>query len=470
MTESTANLPFFFGLSEEQVAGFMDMGRKISLQKDEVLFSEGDDARGLYIVLSGELTISKEISGRHTILARVQPGAFVGEISLLTGRPHTATVSAEVDSRLLFLKADLFEETLNASPVTRLIFGTMAERLRANEAMIQQHEKLSALGKLAAGLAHELNNPSAANLRAARQLPEAFTTLQNLAFKLNQFKLNREQLNYMSELQEKLVQQAADPVMLDPIDLSDREEALAQWLETQGIPDAWRFAPTFASAGVGERQLTELRDTMGQRVFEEALTWLEGMLTLTNLLTTVQQSTTRICELVSAVKSYTYLDRSALQYVNVHEGLENTLTIMAHKLRDVTVNRHYDHTLPPILVHGSELNQVWTNLLDNAVDAMDGQGQIDIRTWPEDDMVIVEIADNGPGISPEIQSRIFEPFFTTKEVGRGSGLGLDIVYRIVVHKHHGDIRLQSEPGNTRFRVYLPTTPREETVEPAPAEE
>ncbi|MFW5942065.1 MAG: ATP-binding protein [Chloroflexota bacterium] len=470
MTEAIGNLPFFFGLSEEQVSSFMELGQKVSLQKDEVLFSEGDAARGLYIVLSGELTISKEISGRHTVLARVQPGAFVGEISLLTGRPHTATVFAETDSRLLFLKADLFEETLNASPVTRLIFGTMAERLRANEAMIQQHEKLSALGKLAAGLAHELNNPSAANLRAARQLPEAFTTLQNLAFKLNEFKLSREQLHYMSELQEKLVQQAAEPLMLDPIDLSDHEEALARWLEEQGIPDAWRFASTFASAGVGESQLAELRDTMGRRVFEEALTWLEGTLTLADLLTTVQQSTARICELVSAVKSYTYLDRSSLQYVNVHEGLENTLTIMAHKLRNVSVNRHYDHTLPPILVHGSELNQVWTNLLDNAVDAMDGQGQIDIRTWRDDDMIIVEIADNGPGIPPEIQSRIFEPFFTTKDVGRGSGLGLDITYRIVVHKHHGDIRLQSEPGNTRFRVYLPTTPKEEADEAESVEE
>jgi signal transduction histidine kinase len=202
-----------------------------------------------------------------------------------------------------------------------------------------------------------------------------------------------------------------------------------------------------------------LRERLGIERLEHALTWLEGMLTVRSLLNTIEQSTKHICELVGAVKDYTYMDRSTVQDVNVHDGLESTLTIMGYKLRDVAVIRDYATDLPPITAHGSRLNQVWTNLIDNAVEAMGERGKLEVRTWREDDSIVVEIADNGPGIPPEIQKRIYEPFFTTKDVGRGTGLGLDIVYHIVRQEHRGEIRLQTEPGNTRFQVYLPLQTR-----------
>ena len=455
--EEIKQIPLFAGLDEEQVAVCWEMGQEVTFGKGELVFSEGAMPRGLYILLSGELTIIKQIVGRQSVLARISPGSFVGEISLLTGVPHTASAYAEEDSRLLILSVDLFEETLNASPLIRIILETMAERIRATEAMVQQQEKLTALGKMAAGLAHELNNPSAANLRAARQLPGALTMLHDLVFKLNEFHLDQEQLSHLSELQQMLMQRAARPVWLDPLEQSDREEALATWLQGQGISEPWRLAPTFVTGGVSVEELTGLRDHLGRDIFEDALVWLEGMSTVSGLLTTLQQSANRMCDLVGAIKSYTYMDRSPIQEVNLHEALDNTLTILAHKLEEITVDCHYEPDLPIITAHGSQLNQVWTNLLENAIDALQGKGRIDIRAWRNGDRVLVEIADNGPGIPPEIQHRIFEPFFTTKDVGQGTGLGLDIAYRIVVHEHKGDIRFTSQPGDTRFQVTLPIT-------------
>jgi signal transduction histidine kinase len=453
--EEIKQIPLFADLGEEQVAAFWRMGQEMSFRKGELVFSEGDMPRGLYIVLSGELTIIKQIVGRQSVLARIPPGAFVGEISLLTGVPHTASAYAEEDSRLLILGVHLFQDTLNASPVIRIILETMAQRIRATEAMVQQQEKLTALGKMAAGLAHELNNPSAANLRAARQLPAALTLLHDLVFKLNEFNLDQEQLSHLSELQQLLMQRAARPVWLDPLEQSDREEALTSWLQSQGVGEPWRLAPTFVSGGVSVEELADLRDHLGSDIFEDALVWLEGMSTVSGLLTTIQQSASRMCDLVSAIKSYTYMDRSPIQEVNVHEALDDTLTILSHKLQGVTVERHYDPDLPIITAHGSQLNQVWTNLLENAIEAVQGKGHIDIRTWRNGERIVVEFADSGPGIPVEIQRRIFEPFFTTKDVGQGTGLGLDIAYRIVVHEHKGDIRFTTQPGDTRFQVTLP---------------
>lgn len=456
MDEALKHIELFNGLDEQQITALLQLGQEMRVAAGELLLREGDEARGLFVLLRGSLEVTKEIAGRSTLLDQIQPGSFVGEISLLTRLPHMASVHAEADSVLLFFPRQLFEDSLDASPIIRVILQTMSQRLRATEAAVQQHEKLSALGKMAAGLAHELNNPAAASLRAVQQLPQALLTLQSLVFQLNELGLEGDDVAYLTQLQEQLVARAAAPQPLDPLARSDREEALAAWIEAQEIDEGWRLAPALVTAGVDSEQLEALRKRLGGDRLEHALTWLEGMLTVHALLNTIEHSTGRICQLVSAVKEYSYMDRSAIQDVDVHEGLESTLTIMSYKLRDVDVTRNYAPDLPHITAHGSRLNQVWTNLIDNAVDAMNGQGELEVSTWLDDEMVVVEIADNGPGIPKEIQPRIYEPFFTTKDVGQGTGLGLETVYHIVTQEHQGEIRLESEPGNTRFRIYLPT--------------
>lgn len=457
MDQALKEIDLFNGLDESQIQALLQQGQERRVATGDVLLHEGDEAQGLFVLVEGQLEVRKSIAGRATLLGYIQPGSFVGEISLLTNMPHSATVQATADSRIVHFPKQLFDESLNTSPLIRAILRTMSQRLRATEATVQQHEKLSSLGKLAAGLAHELNNPAAASLRAVQQLPQSLLTLQSLVFQLNELGLSAEDVAFLTSLQDDLVARAANPARLDPLTRSDQEEALASWIEAQGIDEGWRLAPALVTAGVDEAQLSALRQRLGAERLAHALTWLEGMLTVRALLNTVEASTVHICELVSAVKEYSYMDRSPVQDVDLHDGLESTLTIMGYKLRGVAVERNYAPDLPHITAHGSRLNQVWTNLIDNAVDAMNGEGLLRLRTWRDEDRVVVEIGDNGPGIPEDIRHRIYEPFFTTKDVSRGVGLGLDTVYHIVTQEHHGEIRLSSQPGDTRFQILLPTS-------------
>jgi signal transduction histidine kinase len=372
--------------------------------------------------------------------------------------PHMAAARVTIPGRVLQFSADHFRSALEASPVLSLLVSTMTQRLRQTESLVQQYEKLSALGKLAAGLAHELNNPASANLRAAKQLPEMLTGLQSLVLRLNQLGLSAEQLSFLSEFQDSLMVRASQPKSYDPLTQSDLEEQLAAWIDAQDKEaEGWRLAPMLVSAGMDIAELEGLKARLGADALCAALAWLEGMLRVVDLLRVIEQSAVRISDLVKSVKAYAYMDQSPQQEVDIHDGLENTLTILRHKLNGVAVTREYDPSLPRVTVYGSELNQVWTNLIDNSISAMAGSGEIRLRTWYDNDRVLVEISDNGPGIPREVQSRIFEPFFTTKAVGQGTGLGLDITYRIVVERHHGNISFTSEPGDTRFRVCLPVT-------------
>lgn len=318
----------------------------------------------------------------------------------------------------------------------------------------KQQEKMMALGKLSAGLAHELNNPAAAARRAAQSLRDTLPTVQAQTLQLGGLNLNAHQINMLAAFQQRLTAPTAPPVPLPPLEQSAREDEIGAWLAAHEIPAAWKIAPAFVTAGISGDDLAALAEQFSAAQLVLVLHWLHGTLENAGLLVIIQESTQRISELVAAIKAYSHMDQAPLQEVNLIQGLESTLTVLRHKLRNVRVVREYDPNLPLIQARGGELNQVWTNLIDNAIDAMHGEGEITVITRAADHFVMVEIADNGPGIPPEVMPRLFEPFFTTKEVGVGTGLGLDISYRII-QQHHGTIEVQSQPGRTRFIVRLP---------------
>jgi signal transduction histidine kinase len=318
--------------------------------------------------------------------------------------------------------------------------------------ILKQQEKMMALGKLSAGLAHELNNPAAAARRTAQTLREALANIQVQTLHLGTLGLSGAQVAALTALQQRLV--GVSHLPLPPLEQSAREDEIGAWFEAHAVVDGWDMAPTFVNAGIAPDDLFTLAEQFSAAQTGTVFKWLHGVLEADGLLEVVQESTQRISELVAAIKAYTHMDQAPVQEVNLVRGIETTLTVLKHKLSQVQVVREYSPNLPLIMARGGELNQVWTNLIDNAIDAMHGEGQITVIVRAENDFVMVEIADNGPGIPPEIMPRLFEPFFTTKEVGVGTGLGLDISYRII-QQHQGTIEVQSQPGHTRFIVRLP---------------
>jgi len=446
--------PLFEGLSDEELQQLMDMAEPLSLRAGEILIKQGEMGDSAYVVISGEFEIQKQ-AGQSLIKIDVRnPGDVVGEMALLSQAPRNATVIAKTDGETLCVPKEAFEKLLSSSTTASLaVLHWVMARLTQNESLLHQQEKMAALGTMSAGLAHELNNPAAAAQRSAAELNKALLKLQVLTHQIEATAFKENQTDWLDDFMRESSRRFASPVKLEALERIELVDQLQAWLEANGVESAWDLAPAMVTFGWKIEELEKLR---GSAFFNLSIQWLGiGCLTL-GLLSEVRQATERLSQIVQAMKSYTYLDQARLLEVDVHEGLENTLVILQHKLKQgVTIKREYSPNLPRIEAYASELNQVWTNIIDNAVDAMNGKGEIVLRTYVEDKHVIVEIADNGPGIPENIRSRIFEPFFTTKSPGKGTGLGLHISHDIVANRHRGQLLVESKPGATKFKVVLP---------------
>jgi signal transduction histidine kinase len=329
---------------------------------------------------------------------------------------------------------------------------------RNAESLIGSRRRLLALGELSAGLTHELNNPAAAAVRATAALRERVAGMRHKLAILAKKDIDPDLLEQLIDVQEQLVKQVASAPPLTAMQQADREDEVGDWLDDHGLEQAWDLAPIFVSAGLTADSLDQVLESVGDSLIDGATRWLAYALETEMLMGEIEDSTTRVSALVGAAKQYSQMDRAPHQWVDVHDGLDSTLVMLHTKIGDgIKVVKDYDRSAPTVPAYAGELNQVWTNLIDNAVSAMGGEGTLTVRTARVDDCVQVEIGDTGPGIPAEHRQRIFEPFFTTKGVGEGTGLGLDISWRIVVDRHHGDLRVESQPGDTRFQVLLPVT-------------
>jgi signal transduction histidine kinase len=461
VADTLRRVPLFSDLPEDKLAWISDHGREIRLEPGTRIASQGDPPDGFYVVLEGETEWTRRVGDKDVFVVSLGEGSIFAELIMVLDAPYPTTGHAATPVRLLKLDRPAFWEMLRICPaVLRGILATSVERAELHEAVSQKHAKLISLGTMAAGLAHELNNPAAAAGRSAQEAREVFRESSARAVKLGALAMSPEERAFVADLPAQLARRAERAPELDSLERSDLEDEVAVWLEDRGVEDAWDLAPTLVGAGLDVGWLEELEGRLPDGSVGEVLAWLASELMGDELLREIRQASARISELVGAVKSYSHMDKSSLREADVKKGLENALVILGHKLKkgNVEVTREYEEGLPPVCAHGGELNQVWTNLLDNAIDAVEGDGHVGVRAVREGDRVLVEVSDDGPGIPEEIRDRIFEPFFTTKEVGKGTGLGLDISYRLVVDKLGGDIRVSSEPGATRFEVRLPVSP------------
>jgi signal transduction histidine kinase len=450
------NLAIFHGLPEEQLDWFCLKGQRVELQTGDHMFERGDPATALWVVVRGVIQGFEEIGGEWLLVATTVAGEVTGMLpfSRMTHYPRH-TVAAE-PSLVLRLDAKLFREMLDVSHelVQRLV-AEMSDRVRGDVRLEQQGEKMMALGRLSAGLAHELNNPATAITRASARLSEHRAKLPALVAALAGRRLSAEVLGGLEKLRRSAV--VDEPNRLSAMERGQLEEELSEWLEVRGVGGAWEMAPTFADVGLRVENLAGATEDVPEEALEDVVAWLAGGIESDRMVVEINAAAGRISGLVASIKTYSHMDRSQdHKPTDVRAGLDNTLTMLGHKLkaRAVVMAREYEEGLPLIPANAGELNQVWTNLIDNAIDAMGDEGRLTLRAQRNDLWVEVEIEDDGPGIPPELRSVIFEPFFTTKEVGVGTGLGLGIAQRIV-KTHQGHIEVRSRPGETVMCVRLP---------------
>jgi signal transduction histidine kinase len=454
MMSDIQTLPIFVDVTDDEMTWLIANSSEVTVSKGDYFFREGEAARHFYIVIAGELQVTRTLNGEQIVLGTTPRGIIGGELWLLRGTPIEASAQAIVPTRLMVFEFRSFLGIFaNCPSVGVHILRVAAERMSNFATLVKQQEKMAALGKLSAGLAHELNNPAAAARRSASTLRGALAAWQSHTFAIAGLGLTADQVNQLLAFLHLLQSRAATLSPLSPLEQSDRELVMEDWLNEQAVNNAWEIAPIYVTAGVTIDELQPLVAMM-PTAKPTLLVWLCEWLTASGLLDEIEQSARRISELVSAIKSYTYMDQGKWQDVDIHHDLDNTLLILKHKLKNIQVERNFCSDLPRIAARGSELNQVWTNLIDNAVDAMNGNGTLALITRYENNFVMVEITDTGPGVPAHVLPHIFEPFFTTKEVGKGTGLGLDITYRII-QQHRGTIEVQSKPGQTRFIVRLP---------------
>ncbi len=453
-------ISLFEGMDHEDLDLIAQTVNTVSLPAGEILFYEGEEGNHAYFIKEGELEILKDSNGREVLLAVRREGAVIGEMALLQSLPRSATIRARSDAILFAIGKKEFDQLLQSSPsAMQSIFQTILSRLKNDQVALRQSEKMAQLGTLTAGVAHELNNPAAAVKRSADSLVKEIQTLDEAYANICRLEFDTDQWKILDELSDKALKNAAEPPELDALTRSDRENTIEDWLYDHDVENAWMIAPNLVNLNFNQDDLSALAVQFPAERLSCIIEWLNATYTVYSLLNELSLGSGRIFSIVKSLKSYTYLDQAPVQNVDIHEGLDSTLTILHHKLKTSKVNvvRDYSENLPEVMGYGSELNQVWTNIIDNAIDAISGQEdpRIILRTRKESDWVIVEIEDNGPGIPEDVQPNIFDAFYTTKGPGKGTGLGLNITYNIVVQKHRGDIKVRSEPGQTIFEVWIP---------------
>ncbi len=461
----------FEALDAEKLDWLSEHGRVHHYPADSTVYGAEEPATCFFMLLEGTMILSRRVADHDVEISRTsQPGAYSGATrAWLTptsaeaaAQKYAGSVRTQTACSFFQIPADDFGAALQRwFPMAMHLLEGLFMGLRSSDAVIGQRERLTSLGRLTAGLTHELNNPAAAAVRATATLRERVAAMRAKLGHLASGKVDPDTLVKLSKLQEEAIERsakAAKHAHLSPMQASDREDEISDWLDDHHLTAGWQLAPVLVASGLDVDWLDEIRASIPGEHLEAGLRWITYALESEQLMTEIEDSTDRIAGLIGAAKQYSQLDRAEHQQIDVHAGLDSTLIMLGAKVvQGITVVKDYDRTLPEIPAYPAELNQVWTNLIDNALAAMQGSGTLTLRTSRDGDVVLIEIGDTGPGVSRELTSKIFEPFFTTKPVGEGTGLGLDISWRIVVNRHAGDLRVQSVPGDTRFQVRLPLT-------------
>lgn len=430
---------------------------------DDMIYREGDAGTCFFVLLDGTVSMTRQVrgGGQVEVARTAHRGTFAGEVRALLGDgdapQYVNSLRAVTDCTMFLLPSAQFSAKIQEwFPMGMHLVSAVFTTMRNSNTLVAERERLVALGSLTAGLTHELNNPAAAVVRATDALSDRLSHMRGKLAALSAGKLHGEQLQALVGIQDVAVSRMKNVPKRSPLEVNDAEDEMADWLDDHRIPRSGELAAVLVAGGLDLEWADEVADAVGEGNLPSAMAWLGYTVETETLLREIAEASNRISGLLASARQYSQMDRAPQQRVDVHELLDATVAMLNHKIGDdVKVVTKYDRSLPPLEVYAAELNQVWTNLIDNAVDAMDGKGTLTISTSRADESALIEIADTGSGIPAEIQSRIFEPFFSTKEVGHGTGLGLDISYRIIVKKHQGDIRVMSEPGNTRFQIRLP---------------